>query len=69
MKQSLGSIYSWLHHMMGQNVADEVEVNKKTLYYYYGFCREVCYIIVTNSENVIGGEGKTVQIDESHIYT
>ena len=29
---------------------------------------EVCYMIVTNNENVIEGEGKIVQIDESHIY-
>ena len=46
----------------------EMEVNKKNSDY-YGFCRDVCYVIVTNSENVIGGEGKIVQIDESHIYT
>ena len=69
MKQSLGLIYSWLHNMTGQNAAGEMEVNKYTVYDYYGFCREVCYVIVTNSENVIGGEGKIVEIDESHIYT
>ena len=38
------------------------------MYDYYGFCREVCYLIVTNNENVIGGDGKIVQIDKSHIY-
>ena len=29
IKQSLGQIYSCLHHMMGQNATDEMEVNKK----------------------------------------
>ena len=46
-----------------------MEVNIKTAYDYYGFYREVCYVIVTNTDNVIGGKGKIVQIDESHIYT
>ena len=54
--------------MTGQIVADEMEVNIKTVYDYYGFRREVCYVMVKNNENVIGGEGKIVQIDESHIY-
>jgi hypothetical protein len=39
MKQSLGLIYSWLHNMTGHNAADEMEVNIKTAYDYYGFCR------------------------------
>ena len=59
IKQSLGLLYSWLHRITGQNAAGEVEVNTKTVYDYYGFCTEVCYVIVTNSENVIGGKGKT----------
>ena len=46
-----------------------MEVNKNTVYDYYGFYREVCYVIVTNSDNAIGGQGKIVEIDESHIYT
>ena len=46
-----------------------MEVNKNTVYDYYGFCREVCYVIVTISDNAIGGQGKIVEIDESHIYT
>ena len=68
MKQSLGLIYSWLHNTTGQIAADEMEVNIKTVYGYYDFCREVYYVIVTTNENVIGGEGKIVHIDESHIY-
>ena len=31
--------------------------------------REICYEVVWNNANVIGGEGKIVQIDLSHIYT
>jgi hypothetical protein len=30
----------------------------KTVYDYYGFCREVSYMIITSNENVIGGVGK-----------
>ena len=44
-----------------------MEVNERTVYDYYSFCREVCYVIVTNSKNGIG-EGKIVKIDEFHIY-
>ena len=29
------------------------QVNKKTVYDYYGFCGEVCYITVRNSKNII----------------
>ena len=29
--------------------------SQRTVYDYYGFCREVCYVIVTNNENVIEG--------------
>ena len=68
MKQSLGLIYSWLHNMTGDIAADEMQVNLRTVCGYYGFCREVCYVTVTNNENVTGGEGNIVQIDESHIY-
>ena len=63
IKQSL-ELVSWLHHM--QQVKWKWI---KKVYDYCGFCREVCYVIVMNSENVIGGEGKNMQIDESHIYT
>jgi hypothetical protein len=38
IKQSLGLVYSWLHHITGQNAAGEVEVNTKTAYDYYGCC-------------------------------
>ena len=69
IKQSLGLIYLWLHDITGCNAADELGVTRKTVYDYYGYCREVCYVIVTNSDNVIGGEGKIMQIDDSHIYT
>ena len=44
--------------MTGQIAADEMQVNLKTVYDYYGFRNEVCYVIVTNKENVIGGEWK-----------
>jgi hypothetical protein len=53
--------------MTGQIAADEMEVNIKTVYDYYGFCGEVYYVIVTKNKNIIG-EGKIVQIDEFHIY-
>lgn len=33
----------------------------------YSFCREVCYVIVTNISTPIGGPGKIVKIDETHI--
>ena len=62
-------IYLWLYNITGYNAAYEMGVTTKTVYDYYGYCREVCYVIVTNSYNVIGGEGQIVQIDESHIYT
>ena len=45
-----------------------MQVNLKTVYDYYGFCRGVCYLIVTNNETVNGGKEKILQVDESHIY-
>ena len=53
LKQSLGLIYSWLNNMTGQTSAEEMQVNLRTVYDYYGFCREGCYVVVTNNENVI----------------
>ena len=45
-KQRLSLIYSWLHNMTGQTAADEMPLNLRTAYDYYGFCREVCYVVV-----------------------
>ena len=38
----------------------------KTISDWYNFCRDVCReALLLTGENVIGGEGKTVEIDES----
>ena len=52
---------TWLHNMTNRTAADEMQANLRTVYDYYDYCREVCYVIVTNNEN--SGEIKIVQKD------
>ena len=34
---------------------------------YYSYCREVCEVVASHRNNCLGGEGKTVQIDETFL--
>ena len=40
--------------MREQIAADEMQKNLRIVCDYYGFCRGVCYVVVTNNENVFG---------------
>lgn len=43
------------------------ELSKSTIIDYYSYCREVAEVIISHSNLVLGGEGKTVQIDETFL--
>ena len=67
--QNIGLIYCWLHGMTIQRACSELNLNSQTVVDYFGFCRDVCYVICTNSSEPIGGPSKIVELDESYITT
>ena len=67
IQQSIGLIYCWLHGMTINKTCNELDLSQKTVMDYFCFCRDVCYVICTNSSEPIGGPGKTVELDESYI--
>ena len=69
IQQNIGLIHCWLHGMGIQRTSSELDLSLKTVMDYFGFCRDVCYVICTNSSEPIGGPGKTVELDESYITT
>ncbi|KAJ4445300.1 hypothetical protein ANN_07105 [Periplaneta americana] len=66
--QSLTLIYLWQLHIKIFDAAIEAEVSANTVVDYYRFYREVCYVIITNSQREIGGVGHVVEVDESHLF-
>ncbi|GFW01931.1 mitotic-spindle organizing protein 2A [Trichonephila clavipes] len=50
---------------MNEFAVKDVRVNKNTVVDWYMFCREVCMVAVLNESELLGGEGKIVEIDES----
>lgn len=45
----------------------DFELSKTTITDYYSYCREVAEVIASHSNLTLGGEGKTVQIDETFL--
>jgi len=58
-------IYFWTHRYPQHIVVHETGLNPKTLTDFYNFCREVCYTILQQHSEPIGGPGTVVEIDES----
>lgn len=69
IRQSLVLIYMWLLQTTLQIAASEAEVHFSTALDYFCFCREICYVIITQNTKPIGGEGHIVELDETHVYT
>jgi len=44
----------------------ETRISKKTVIDFYNFCREVCFVVLQNESEQIGGPRKIVEIDESN---
>ena len=69
-KLSMGDIikltYLWVYKHTNENIKHEVRLGSDhTVVDWKNFCREVCTIIIESESEQIGGEGKTVEIDES----
>ena len=47
----------------------ESNVAADTVMDWYNYCRKVCYVIMSNEEQQIGGVGHIVEVDESHLRT
>ena len=59
-------IYFWATKTPVTRTSEETGVCINTVVDYYNFCREVCLVSLSKNENnVIGGEGLTVEIDEN----
>lgn len=55
----------WARGFSLKNICHELNIDGKTAVDWGSFCREICLICFVNNPQQIGGEGKTVEIDES----
>ena len=69
INKNIQLIYCWLRGMTIEKTNSELGLSVKTVGDYFSYCREVCYVICTNSSEPIGGPGETVELDESYITT
>ena len=61
-------LYCWSHDYSSKLAQFEVDVNKNTVAFYYKQFRSACFEYICNQDSpLIGGEGKTVEIDETLI--
>ena len=60
-------LYCWAHNYSNKLAQFEVGVNKNTVTFYYKQFRNACFECVMNQAHMIGGEGQTVEIDETLI--
>jgi len=58
-------IYFWTHRYPQHIVVHKTGLTPKTLTDFYNFCREVCYTILQQHSEPIGGPGTVVETDES----
>ena len=69
LKDSLGTIlqiiYHWCWSMPQDQLRHELDIAEHTSVDWYNFCREICEQILILDDQPIGGEGCTVEIDES----
>ena len=62
-------IWCWVYRMPISSCVLVSNVTPKTAIDYYNFCREICAVSLSErNENVIGGVGLTVEIDESKLF-
>ena len=61
-------IYFWCNQFTTKQAVHELSLSKPTVTDYYNMFREICFLEY-NTGSKIGGAGKIVQIDESHLFT
>lgn len=54
-------LLAWRRHEDGE------VLRKSTVIDYYSYCREITEVVASNSDIRLGGDGKTVQIDETFL--
>lgn len=57
--------YWWTRDVPQTQMRHELELSCNTSVDWYNYCREICEVTLLESKDQLGGEGKTVQIDES----
>jgi len=65
MEEILNFTYWWCQDLDQAQIRHELGLTSSTGVDWDSFCREVCEITLFENSERIGGEGKTVQIDES----
>ena len=66
LEQIIYITYFWVYKCNQEFVIHELEICQRTIVDWYNYAREICLTILEKrSDNVIGGPGKTVEIDES----
>lgn len=60
---------TWTYQQLSERRQEngECELSCGTINDYYSYCREVAEVISSHSDIILGGEGKTVQIDETFL--
>lgn len=62
-------VMGFVSELTVKQVVEQAGISKSAILEWYALCREVCEVIVANEfEGKIGGEGMTVEVDESHLY-
>ena len=61
-------MYFWCNQFTTKQAIHELSLSTHTVTDYYNMFRELCHMEY-RSNGKIGGPGKIVQIDESHMYT
>lgn len=58
--------YMWIMNIEGDWIAIDRGVSGKTVIDWKGFCREVCIDVCVRENEMLGGEGAIVEIDDSN---
>ena len=65
LEEILKYTYWWCRDLDQVPIKHELGLSSSTIVDWDSFCREVCEIVLLESSEKIGGQGKTVEIDES----
>lgn len=67
VRQNFMLIYFWIRGDNISEAAENLKLSKTTVMDYYQFCREVCFVIVSNRTKPIGGPDHILVINEFQI--
>ncbi|XP_053209264.1 uncharacterized protein LOC128393164 [Panonychus citri] len=61
-------VFLWCGHDKNKRVLENINLNKNTIVDYFQFCREVALDVLIDLGEIIGGEDRHVEIDESVLF-